>query len=250
MRRAAASSKNAWPALLAVALVTAADGAAWPPFLRPPETFSPGIVSAVERVWSDPTLSRSVRGQAAQVPFDVYAPFIDTPDVTAAAARHLGLAKYEVKMLDTDWYEADDHEGSRGVYRVLERAGGRRVLLSWGTNSGRFLGTVGGSALSVLDFEPSGDETEQRLQAWVLIENGVAATLARALMPIFGYLADRKLTQGFRVTAKVAAWAIAQPDEFCDWLGAEPFPSPRREVVLETWKGCQAVSASFMPHRR
>jgi hypothetical protein len=50
-----------------------------------------------------------------------YLRFIDAPDMMAAAARHLGLTTYHVKVLGDDYYEADDgHGGARGVYRVLE----------------------------------------------------------------------------------------------------------------------------------
>jgi hypothetical protein len=32
--------------------------------------------------------------------------------------------------LGAGWYEADDHEGARGVYHVLARTDGQRVTLS------------------------------------------------------------------------------------------------------------------------
>ena len=63
--------------------------AGWPPFLGPRSSFPPSIDAAVEHVWLDPTLSRQVRGRTARVLLDVYIAFIDSPDVTAAAARHL-----------------------------------------------------------------------------------------------------------------------------------------------------------------
>jgi hypothetical protein len=62
---------------------------------------------------------------------------------------------------------------------------------------------------------------DQELTAYVRIDNAFAAALARHLLPIFGRLADRKLSEGFAVTAKVAEWAVAHPDEFCDWLRRE-----------------------------
>lgn len=217
---------------------TAATSAAWPPFLAPPETFSSDIVDAVERVWLDPTLVRRVRGRPAHVPFEVYVAFIDAPDVTAAAARHLGLVRYEVDALGGDWYRADDNDGARGIYRVIERNEHRRVMLSWGEHTGRFLSAVSGSALSLVDLEPDGQRVNQRITAYVRIDNAVAATLARILAPVFGTIGDRKLAEGFAVTAKVAEWAMAKPREFCDWLGRQPLPEHRRASVMQVIGTC------------
>lgn len=69
--------------------------------------------------------------------------------LAAAAARHLGLAQYEVRRIDAQVYEADDHRGARGGYRVLVRQPGRHVILSWGRHTGGLLGTIRGQALTV-----------------------------------------------------------------------------------------------------
>ncbi len=214
-------------ALAATAALATPAGAAtaWPPFLPPPETFDPGVAAQVERVWEDPTLSRTVEGTPARVPFDVYTRFVDAPDVTAAAARHLGLARYEVRRLDDRSYEADDHQGAQGYYRVLVHEPGRRVILSWGRHAGTVLGTIRGEAITVLRFGRRGAETTQELTAYVRIENRVAALLARGLVRIFGGVADRKLSEGFRVTAHVAEWAVSHPADFCRWLAGIPAPS-------------------------
>jgi hypothetical protein len=66
------------------------------------------------------------------------------------------------------------------------------------------------------------------LTAHVVIDNAVAARLAQLLAPAFGGLIDRKLTEGFRVTARVAEWALAEPTSFCAWLAASPLPPERR----------------------
>jgi len=210
---------------------SAAPRSPWPPFLGPRDTLPPEVVAAVEHVWLEPTLSRTVKGPTVRAPWELYVAFVDTPDITAAAARYLKLARYEVEAIDDDWYRATDNEGSRGAYRVLVRRPGRRVMLSWGEHSGSILGVVTGSALTVFDFEPTPAGIDQTLTAHVKIDNAVAARLARLLVAIFGYIADQKLSEGFRVTARVAEWAVARPDEFCEWLAREPLPSPRRARV-------------------
>jgi len=229
--------KRAWAATLVVLSIAARTWAdlpnhSWPPFLASRESFPPDIVAAIERVWLEPTLSRTVRGRPARVPFDVYAAFVDSPDVTAAAARHKKLAPYVVEALGDDRYRADDRAGARGFYRVLLRDPQRRVILSWGEHSGSLLGTISGSALTLLDLEPRGDAVDQTLTTQVRIDQTLAAALARVLVLVFGWLADRKLGEGFAVSAQVAEWAAERPAEFCEWLASEPLPSERRERLL------------------
>src|SRR5207249_2586469 len=118
---------------LMLALATGASGAPaqlWPPVLGSREGYPPDVSAAVERVWSDPTLSRTVRGRAAHVPLDVYVAFLDTPDVTAAAARFRGLGRYEIRALDDGHYLASDGVGARGSAQVLRRQPRRVVVLS------------------------------------------------------------------------------------------------------------------------
>lgn len=227
--------------MLALAVAPAVAGSAdgrWPPFLPPPEAFSTAVEVTVRSVWTDPTLHRRVAGPPARVSFERYTVFLDTPDLTAAAARHLRLARYEVEALGRDWYRATDNDGARGIYAVLAREPHRRVLLSWGQHTGYLLGTITGSALTVIDLVPGEGRVEQSLSAWVRIENAAVAALARLLVRIFGHLADRKLGEGFEVTVRVAEWADSQPEAFCRWLAAEPFPPGRRRQLLAVFPEC------------
>jgi hypothetical protein len=231
--------------------VVEASASAWPPFLPDPADLPPNVVRDVERVWRDPTLSRTVKGRPARVPFELYTAFVDMPEVTAAAARHLELADYTVKRLDNETYQADDHDGARGRYRVLVRTPRRRVILSWGRHTGRVLGSIGGSALTVLDLTERDGAVDQQLTAYVLIDNAVAARLARLLVPVFGGLADRKLAEGFAVTAQVAEWAVNRPAEFQAWVERQPLPRERRQVVLRALHNDGAMaSPSLTPLHR
>jgi len=56
------------------------------------------------------------------------------------------------------------------------------------------------------------------LTAYVYIDNRVAAALARTLITSFGFVADRQLGEGLRVTAEVAEWAVDRSGGFCEWL--------------------------------
>ena len=214
-------------ALLGVT-VAGADPSPWPGFLPRPASYAPAVAATIQRAWANPTLHRTVEGPPAPMPLSSYLALIDEPEVIAAAARHLGLAEYTVRELGEDWYAADDNDGAQGTYLVLDRRGGRRVTVSWGERRGRILGAISGSALSIMQFEPRGDETLQSLEVYVVIDNAIAAQLARSLVAVFGRIADRKLVEGFAVSAKIAAWAKDRPDEFCGWLARQPLDEARR----------------------
>lgn len=239
------------PTLAPLVLAASVTGAAWPDFLAPPAAYSTTEVATVRRAWLSPTLHRGVEGPPAPMPLASYLALVDAPDVTAAAARHLGLAQYEVRMIGPDRYEADDHDGAHGVYRVIERRDGppvaMRVTLSWGRRRGPLLGTISGSALTVMEFEAHGGQTLQRLDTYVVIDNAVVARLARWLVAVFGHLADAKLAHGFAVSAGVAAWARERPDEFCAWLATQPLDPGRRERLHALLGGC--VTGAPQPAR-
>lgn len=226
--------------LLFAAPALAADRRApWPPFLPPPARYATDLVAAIEQIWQEPTIVRRVRGRPARVPLEVYVAFVDAPEVTAAAARFLRLAAYEVEALGGDWFRATDHDGARGTYVVLARFPTRRVMLSWGEHTGRLLGTISGGALTVLEFEAGPGVVEQQVEAWVRIDQAFAAALARVLMPIFGHLADRKLIEGAAVAAQVAEWAVGNPEAFCEWLSGTPQRTAREQLatVLPACRG-------------
>src|SRR2546425_9672843 len=82
------------------------------------------------------------------------------------------------------------------------------------------------------------------------IDQPVAAALARLLITVFGRFADRKLAEGFAVTARVAEWAFEQPREFCQWVAHEPLPAFRRERILAVVPGCAARAAPLKRRRR
>jgi len=211
----------------------------WPPFLRAGDDYPAPIASAITRLWADATFTRTVKADPAPVPRSFYLRFIDAPDVTAAAARHLGLTTYRVKVLGDDYYEADDGSGAaRGVYRVLERGEGRRILLSWGSHRGSILGTVSGSALTQLEFADDGGRARQGLIVNVIIDQGVAATLTRPVLFLFGSFMDRKLNEAFRTAAAAAGWAYTRPEEFCAWLDGA-VTRERRAELREVFEECR-----------
>jgi hypothetical protein len=230
-----------------VASISRASGTSWPSLLGSREAFSPEVSAAVERVWLQPTLSRTINGPSARVPLDVYAAFVDAPEVTAAAARFRRIWSYAIHTVDDDRYWGDDGDGAQGVARVLRREPRRRVVLSEGHHTSPLLGTIRGSALTVLDLEPRDGAVKARLTAYVYIDNPRAATLARLLVSTFGFIADQKLGEGLRVTSAVAEWAVDPSGGFCDWLAHEPIPPVQRERILAALPTCAAATNTSKP---
>src|SRR5262249_28832321 len=109
--------------------VSGAPGTSWPSLLGSRDAFSPELSAAVERVWLESTLSRTITGPSVRAPLDVYAAFVDTPEVTASAARFRKIYSYEVRVLDDDRYWGDDGDGGRGLAQVLRREPRRRIFL-------------------------------------------------------------------------------------------------------------------------
>jgi hypothetical protein len=223
--------------LVAGAMARGEAAEPWPSFLPAPTTMPQAIAAGVEQAWTRPTLTRHIDGERAHAPFDLYVALIDAPEVTALASRHLRLAPYAVRRLGPGWYHADDGMGAQGEYHVLARERTRRVMFSRGRHGSRFFGAITGVALTDLRFEPQGGYVAQRLSAWLVIDNRFAAVVARLLIPFFGQVADRKLQEGFRVTARVAEWAASRPAEFCPWLGGEASLGEARQPVLAA-AGC------------
>jgi len=214
----------------------------WPSLLGPRNVFAPDVSAAVERIWSEPTLRRTVRGRPARVPLNVYVAFMDTPEITAAAARFKKLGSFDVRAIDDDHYLASDGAGARGSAQVLRREPRRMVMLSRGEHTGPFLGTISGSALTIVDLQPQGRAVNPTLVAYVYIDSPVAAALAQALVPTFGFVADHKLGEGLRMTAEVAEWAIDPSGGFCQWLAREPMRPARRQRIMAALPSCGTPS--------
>ena len=167
--------------------------------------------------------------------------------MTASAARFRKIYSYEVRVLDDDRYWGDDGDGGRGLAQVLRREPRRRIFLSKGEHTGPVLGTISGSVLTILDLELQDGRVNPPLTAYVSIDNRTAATLARLLVPMLGFIADRKLGEGLRVTSAVTEWAMDRSGGFCNWFAHEKFPQRQRDRILAALPTCAVASRSSTP---
>src|SRR5437879_13213058 len=71
------AKKNLRTTVGALAVVAAVGGSLppWPPFLTARDTFPPDLAVSVERVWTDPTIRRTVSGRSGSVRFETYLAF-------------------------------------------------------------------------------------------------------------------------------------------------------------------------------
>ena len=204
------------------------------------------VAGTVRQLWTGPTFTRTLSADPAPVPLGFYLRFVDAPDVTAAAGRHLRLTTYNARVLGDDWYQADD--GCRHAWRLprarARRRTARRAVV--GTHRGSIFGTVGGSALTRLEFAEDRGRTTQRLAVNVIIGNGVVAGITRTVLPLFGWFVDRKLAEGFRTGAAAAAWAHANTTECYAWLRGA-FTADRRAELRQVFSECAGRLADRRP---
>ena len=214
-----------------------------PPFLAGAGELPPDVRAEIVDVWNGYTLTRVVEGQPARAPLEIYRLFVDHPDVTVAASRHLGLAKYRVRVLGPHEFAAEDGEGAKGTYRVLLKDDRRRIILSRGSYEGRIL-SMSGASLTILSFglragAEGVPEVVQRVETFVRIENQVAAFFARLLLPFFSGYADRKIAETFNVTAETSEWAARDPAAFCAWLASPDGLAVRLEAFVSVFPLCR-----------
>jgi hypothetical protein len=216
-----------------------AQAAAWPPFL-PERVAVPASIAAsmtdaealeVEQVWTQRTFERHVRAPRLDLPLPIYVAVIDSPDVLAAAAHHLGLTDESARVAADGSFELSSPGGSRARYKVLLSEPDRRVTLSRGTHAA--LGThVGATVLGNLKLPASeGGAIEPELDVFVRVENPVLSWLAQALQWVLPSIADQELLRGFRLAQAVATWAFKDPSAFCAWIATQELPAERRRDV-------------------
>lgn len=231
-------------ACLAAGVAGAATGD-FPPYLPDPDRLSPDVRAEVQAIWRRRTISRAAVGQPAPVPIELYRLFVDRPEVTAAAGKHLGLPPYRVVRQGPDVFDIEDSEGVRGQYRVILKSDRERVLLARVHRSTRFVGDVSGASLSLLTFAPEKGvdgkpQVGQRVESVVRIDHRLMALVARILVPLFPQYADRKIAEVFNIAARVAAWGYEEPAEFCAWLGGQPEGAQHRQVFARSLPACGA----------
>jgi hypothetical protein len=246
MRRALASMVASIAVLGAVAVLAATSPAGaidFPPFLAP-DQFAAETRAEIEALWKRRTTTRTTIGRPARVPLELYRLFVDLPNVTTAAAQHLGLTTYRIMPLGPDRFAVEDNEGAKGTYEVVLRRPTQRVLLTRVERTTWVLGHVSAAAVMLLTLSPDTardgrPQTAQRIDSAVEINHRILAFVVRVLTPAFPRYADRKASEVFNMAVEASAWAYEKPTEFCRWLRDQPGGRELRREFAGTLSPCR-----------
>jgi hypothetical protein len=169
----------------------------------------------------------------------VYRFLLDHPDFAASLVRALRLGEYRVTPRD-DGYWGDDARGATGMIRVLYADDQRRLFHLDGQYERRWLPTIEGQILVLLEFRHEADQTgvsmvEQSLTAHVRLDGAVASTVARILQalsrPAVEREVERKVRRFFKTVARVSGWAHDQPEQLAAALDGHPEVEPGPTVT-------------------
>jgi hypothetical protein len=166
---------------------------------------------------------------------DVFRFLLDHPDFAAGVARALRVGEYRLRRLDDDAYWGDDKRGATGVLRVLYSDDRRRLYHLEGRYERKWLPTIEGQLLVLLEFRHEADETgrtavEQSLTGHVRIDTPLVGTLALALgavsRPLVERAVERKVRRFFNTVARVSRWAHDEPEQLAAALDGHPEVEP------------------------
>jgi hypothetical protein len=184
----------------------------------------------VEAVLARSIFAQQITGIRFPSQEPVYRFLLDHPDFAASVVRALRLGEYRVTPRE-DGYWGDDARGATGMLRVLYADDQRRLFHLDGQYERRWVPTIEGQILVLLEFrhepDPSGlSMVEQSLTAHVRLDSGVATTVARVLQalsrPAVEREVEKKVRRFFRTVARVSAWATDQPEQLVAALDGHP----------------------------
>lgn len=155
---------------------------------------------------------------------------VEHPDFAATIIRALRLGEYRVSPLE-DGYWGDDNRGASGVIRVLYADEGRRLFHLAGRYDKRFLPTIEGEILVLLEYRheddgEGGSVVESSLTGHLRLDTplagAVAQTAAALSRPIVERAVERKVRRFFGMVARLSRWAYDEPEQLAAALDGHP----------------------------
>ncbi len=208
---------------LCAAVARAAVGDGRVPFDRLP----PAQQDRLRDVMDGAAFRRSVQGLSFRSHESVFRYLVEHPDLAAAAARALGVAKYRIEGRPDGTYWGDDARGAKGIIEVVYADLHKRVLHAQGTYDTKWLPTIRARIVLILEFEHrNGADGQSRvindLTGYLRVDNAFLGTLARLVGPIVGDAVDRKVARTFGIAGKVSERAYDDPAGFLQALRNAP----------------------------
>ncbi len=207
--------------IAAVAWGVVGDGRV--PFDRLP----PPLQVRVRDVVDHAAFERGVRDVTFRSREPMFLYFLEHPDFSAAAARALRVANYQVRPQGDGTYWGDDTRGAKGVIEVVYADPQKRVVHAQGTYDTPWLPTIYGRIVLVLDFEhrtgANGHSyARSDIMGYLRVDNRFLHALARLVGPIVVGAVDRKVARTARIAAKVSERAYDDPAGFLEALRKLP----------------------------
>jgi hypothetical protein len=193
----------------------------------PFERISQPAQQRVRDVVDHAVFERTVRGLTFRSREAVFLYLLNHADFAAAVARALGLAQYRVVQRSPNTYWGDDARGAKGTLEVMYADPHKRVIHAQGTYDAKWLPTIHGRIVLVLDFEhrtaPDGQSyVTNDLTGYLRVDNPFLDVLARLIGPIVVGAVDRKVVRSFGVAAKVSERAYDDPEGLLRVLQGTP----------------------------
>jgi hypothetical protein len=210
-----------------IALITAVAWASVGDGNVPFERIPPAAQERLRDVMDHAVFQRAVQGLTFHSYEPVFLYFLDHPDFAAAVARALGAAPYRVEPRSGGTYWGDDTRGAKGIFEVVYADRGKRVVHAQGTYDARWLPTIHGRIVLVLDFAhhtgPDGESyVTNNVKGYLRVDNPFLDVLARLVGPIVVGAVDRKVARSFGIATKVSERAYRDPEGFLGVLRNTP----------------------------
>lgn len=206
--------------------------AAAPP-LDLPRDVGAGDRARLESVAREALVSTRVEGPTHFMRPEVFEYLLDHPEFATHLTRALGLGRYRI------WHDAeglwlDDGWGTRGRFTLVRAVPGQRLYYARGAFEQRFLPSMRGEAVAILDyrFRPE-DDGRTQVASWatgyVQVDSRFIRILGRVAKPIVQAKADKEAAGLLRMFAR-ASRAI-ENDSAQVYLKVSERPDvPRKEL--------------------
>lgn len=184
--------------------------------ILPYDKIPKGMVEKVAKLAENHTLYRDIKPTRFKSNVLIYEYLLDRPPLSAEITRLMKAGNYTVTSKGGGIFHGDDGKGMEGDFKQLYADGHKRVYYGEGRCNCRLVGTIKGKILLVLRYKQIGENgspmMENKLNAYLKIDNKFFALLLKTFVPVLGGLADKKFGQ-FTDSAKIVSEAIASDPE-------------------------------------
>ncbi|MGH7392599.1 MAG: hypothetical protein ACREM3_24550 [Candidatus Rokuibacteriota bacterium] len=178
-------------------------------------------------------VSARVEAEPFVVRREVFEFLLDHPPFATHVTRALGVARYRI-WRDAEGLHLDDGWGTTGRFEVVHTAPGTRVFIARGEYNKRFLPTIEGEAVTMIEYraEPRPDGRallRSTVSGFLRLDNRLATLAMKAMNGIAQRKADKEAKKLMRVFAKTSRRLDEDPAGALERLRRQP-DVPRAEL--------------------